>query len=355
MLPRLQVVARSSPTDKYILVEALMKLGEIVAVTGDGTNDAPALTLADVGFAMKTGTEVAKGAADMVLMDDNFASVVNATRWGRTVNDNIRKFLQFQLTINLVGVLLTFIGSAMSDEGESPLKPVQLLWLNLIMDTLAALCLATERPSWECLDRAPVFRSAPLISRTMWVFIIGHATWQLMIVIVLMVKGHIWFSVGECLKEDGKFYSLDGDGVRHCKMGKEHCTVVFNTFILMQLVNQWNARKLYKELNPFSGLMRNKLMVYLFPIIVGIQVLAVQLEVVMRDAMQTYPLNGGQWGGCIIIALFELPIGLALKGLSQFVVEYKPPSNAVEKPETKKEGLEVIRVRVDGDEENTQR
>ncbi|MDP2058583.1 MAG: HAD-IC family P-type ATPase, partial [Flavobacteriaceae bacterium] len=158
LLPKLRVLARSSPQDKYILVGLLQELGEVVGVTGDGTNDAPALKLADVGFAMQIGTDIAKGASDMVLLDNNFASVVNAIRWGRAVNDNIRKFLQFQLSINVAGVLLTLIGSLASSTSKEPFNPVMLLWLNLIMDTMAALALATERPEEACLKRDPVFK-----------------------------------------------------------------------------------------------------------------------------------------------------------------------------------------------------
>eukprot|EP00760_Papus_ankaliazontas_P014433 PhM_4_TR16080/c6_g1_i1/m.38354/K01537/E3.6.3.8; Ca2+-transporting ATPase len=129
IVPRLRVLARSSPHDKHVLVDTLQQLGEVVGVTGDGTNDAPALKLANVGFAMNTGTDIAKGAAHMILMDDNFATVVAAIKWGRAVNDNVRKFLQFQLAVNFAGVLLTFVGAISSDNNEEPLKPVQLLWL----------------------------------------------------------------------------------------------------------------------------------------------------------------------------------------------------------------------------------
>ena len=142
IIPRLQVLARSSPEDKKILVAQLQKLGETVAVTGDGTNDAPALKTADVGFSMGiAGTEVAKEASDIILMDDNFNSIVRAMAWGRTVNDAVKKFLQFQITVNITAVFLTFISAVASGDEESVLTAVQLLWVNLIMDTFAALAL----------------------------------------------------------------------------------------------------------------------------------------------------------------------------------------------------------------------
>ena len=142
VIPRLQVLARSSPEDKRLLVERLKNLGETVAVTGDGTNDGPALRTADVGFSMGiAGTEVAKEASSIILLDDNFRSIVTAIAWGRTVNDAVAKFLQFQITVNITAVILTFVSSIYSDSNNPVLNAVQLLWVNLIMDTFAALAL----------------------------------------------------------------------------------------------------------------------------------------------------------------------------------------------------------------------
>lgn len=142
VIPRLQVLARSSPEDKRILVERLKILGETVAVTGDGTNDGPALRTADVGFSMGiAGTEVAKEASSIILLDDNFRSIITAIAWGRAVNDAVAKFLQFQITVNITAVVLTFVSSVYSSSNRSVLNAVQLLWVNLIMDTFAALAL----------------------------------------------------------------------------------------------------------------------------------------------------------------------------------------------------------------------
>jgi Ca2+-transporting ATPase len=142
VIPRLQVLARSSPEDKRILVARLKALGETVAVTGDGTNDGPALRTADVGFSMGiAGTEVAKEASSIILLDDNFKSIVTAIAWGRAVNDAVAKFLQFQITVNITAVVLTFVSSVVSSDNKSVLSAVQLLWVNLIMDTFAALAL----------------------------------------------------------------------------------------------------------------------------------------------------------------------------------------------------------------------
>ena len=177
MLPNLQVMARSAPKDKYILVQTLKKMGEVVAVTGDGTNDAPALKESDVGLAMGiAGTEVAKEAADIVIMDDNFSSIVKSVLWGRSVFSNIRKFLQFQLTINLVALIVAFIAAVST--GQQPLNVLQLLWVNLIMDSLAALALATESPTPDLLEHKPNSRSEPLINGTMAKHIIIQSMYQ---------------------------------------------------------------------------------------------------------------------------------------------------------------------------------
>ncbi len=147
-LLNLRVVARSRPEDKLKLVTALRELDYVVAVTGDGTNDAPALIKADVGFAMGiAGTQIAKRASDIVIMDDNFSSIVRALIWGRNIYDSIRKFLQFQLTVNIVACLLSIISVALIR--QPILTTVQMLWVNLIMDSLASLALATEPPNDE--------------------------------------------------------------------------------------------------------------------------------------------------------------------------------------------------------------
>jgi Ca2+ transporting ATPase len=147
-LKNLKILARSQPEHKYRLVELLKSLNNVVAVTGDGTNDAPALLKADVGIAMgKSGTQVAKNAADILILDDDFSSIVRSIVWGRNIYQNIRKFLQFQLTVNLVACIISVISSAIFK--QSVLTTVQMLWLNLIMDSLASLALATESPNEE--------------------------------------------------------------------------------------------------------------------------------------------------------------------------------------------------------------
>ncbi|XP_067422484.1 plasma membrane calcium-transporting ATPase 1-like [Emydura macquarii macquarii] len=247
--PTLRVLARSSPTDKYTLVKGIIdstisEQRQVVAVTGDGTNDAPALKKADVGFAMGiAGTDVAKEASDIILTDDNFTSIVKAVMWGRNVYDSISKFLQFQLTVNVVAIIVAFTGACITQ--DSPLKAVQMLWVNLIMDTFASLALATEKPTESLLLRKPYGRNKPLISRTMMKNILGHAFYQLVVIFTLVFTGEKLFDI-----DSGRNAPL------HSPPSK-HYTIVFNTFVLMQLCNEINARKVHGERNVFEGIFSN--------------------------------------------------------------------------------------------------
>ncbi|KAM6137612.1 plasma membrane calcium-transporting ATPase 1 isoform 8-T8 [Pterocles gutturalis] len=247
--PKLRVLARSSPTDKHTLVKGIIdstvfEQRQVVAVTGDGTNDGPALKKADVGFAMGiAGTDVAKEASDIILTDDNFTSIVKAVMWGRNVYDSISKFLQFQLTVNVVAVIVAFTGACITQ--DSPLKAVQMLWVNLIMDTLASLALATEPPTEALLLRKPYGRNKPLISRTMMKNILGHAFYQLVVVFTLLFAGEKIFDI-----DSGRNAPLHAPP-------SEHYTIVFNTFVMMQLFNEINARKIHGERNVFEGIFNN--------------------------------------------------------------------------------------------------
>jgi len=184
----LSVLARSAPLDKYLLVSGIQYSGGVVAVTGDGTNDAPALKQADVGIAMgEAGTDVAKGASDIILLEDNFACILVALRFGRNVYDNVRKFLQFQLTVNVVAMFIVFFGSVILK--DSPLTAVQMLWVNMIMDTFAALALATEPPDEDILDRKPYHKDAPIVTDVMWRNVHGHAIYQIIVICVVIFSG----------------------------------------------------------------------------------------------------------------------------------------------------------------------
>ena len=185
----LRVLARSSPDDKYLLATGLKQLKNVVAMTGDGTNDAPALKKADIGFAMGiAGTEVAKEAAGIILLDDNFSSIITAVKYGRNIFDCIRKFLQFQLTVNGVAIVMAFMGASILK--TSPLTPVQMLWINLIMDTLAALALATDPPLDELLTRMPYARNEHIITPQMWRGIVFNSIYHCIILTIMLFKGH---------------------------------------------------------------------------------------------------------------------------------------------------------------------
>ena len=190
----LRVLARSSPDDKYLLATGLKQLKNVVAMTGDGTNDAPALKKADIGFAMGiAGTEVAKEAAGIILLDDNFSSIITAVKYGRNIFDSIRKFLQFQLTVNAVAIVMAFTGAVILK--TSPLTPVQMLWINLIMDTLAALALATDPPLDELLTRMPYARNEHIITAQMWRGIVFNSIYHIIILSIVLFKGHEIFGV----------------------------------------------------------------------------------------------------------------------------------------------------------------
>jgi Ca2+-transporting ATPase len=297
VIPRLQVLARSSPEDKRILVTRLKALNETVAVTGDGTNDAPALKAADVGFSMGiSGTEVAKEASAIVLMDDNFASIVTALKWGRAVNDAVQKFLQFQITVNITAVLLAFITAVYDSNSEPVLKAVQLLWVNLIMDTFAALALATDPPTDKILDRPPQGKDKPLITTNMWKMIIGQSIFQLVITLVLYFAGPE--ILGYDRGNEDRMLELD--------------TIIFNTFVWMQIFNQYNNRRLDNRFNIFEGIQRNWFFIAINVVMVGLQVCII---FVGSYAFEINPngLDGTQWAISVIVALFCLPWGVLVR------------------------------------------
>ncbi|TEA21018.1 Calcium-transporting ATPase 2 [Colletotrichum sidae] len=283
------VLARSSPEDKRVLVKALRNLGEVVAVTGDGTNDAPALKSADVGFSMGiTGTEVAKEASDIILMDDNFSSIVKALAWGRAINDAVKKFLQFQITVNITAVVLTFV-TAVGDANQEPvLNAVQLLWVNLIMDTFAALALATDPPTESMLHRKPEAKTAALINAPMWKMIIGQSIFQLIVTLILHFVGPSFLNYPR----------------------EQQKTLVFNVFVFMQIFKLINSRRIDNELNIFEGITKNKLFALMMAIMAAGQVLIV---FVGSDAFKVTRLNGPQWGISLVLGFLSIPVGVLIR------------------------------------------
>ena len=341
--PKLRVLARCLPEDKLNLVRGLRhselfkntakcqeledKFGikifpdhQVVAVTGDGTNDAPALKAADVGFAMGiVGTDIAKQACDIILLDDNFASIVTAIKWGRNVFDSISKFVQFQLTVNFVAIVVACVGAFAFN--RSPLGPVQMLWVNLIMDSFAAFALATDPPAPELLDRAPYGKKRPIVSLVMACNIFGQGFFQI-IVILLILWNNQWipdvnWTTGNVARYPPDsldiIHDIESETRHHSSEGTVHWTVVFNTFVMMQLANQFNARKLqtprrlkttFAEWNSFKDIHKNPLFVVIFLVELVGQVIIVQFG---DTAFSVKALNGPQWVFCIGLGLLSFP------------------------------------------------
>uniref|UniRef100_A0A8C6PEN0 Calcium-transporting ATPase n=1 Tax=Nothobranchius furzeri TaxID=105023 RepID=A0A8C6PEN0_NOTFU len=331
--PKLRVLARSSPTDKHTLVKGIidstvLEQRQVVAVTGDGTNDGPALKKADVGFAMGiAGTDVAKEASDIILTDDNFTSIVKAVMWGRNVYDSISKFLQFQLTVNVVAVTVAFTGACIIQ--DSPLKAVQMLWVNLIMDTFASLALATEPPTEALLLRNPYGRKKPLISRTMMKNILGHAIYQMTVIFTLLF-------VGERL--------LDIDSGRNAPLHSppsEHFTIVFNTFVLMQIFNELNARKIHGERNVFEGVFNNPIFCSIILGTLVVQVLIVQLG---GKPFSCASLTIEQWLWCVVLGVGSLLWGQLVSSIPTSWLKFlKTAGHGTQQEEIPEEELEEMK------------
>lgn len=229
----LKIIARARPMDKKRLVEALQKRGEVVAVTGDGTNDAPALKTAHVGLSMGDGTSVSKEASDITIIDNSFSSIGRAVMWGRSLYHNIQRFILFQMTVNVAACLIVLAGAFMGM--QSPLTVTQMLWVNLIMDTFAAMALASLPPSTSVMKEKPRPRSAFIISRPMWKSIIGTGG-----LFFFLLVGFLY-----CLQHTDLDYLSE---IRHLRFTAAHnltpyeLSVFFTTFVFLQFWNLFNAR-----------------------------------------------------------------------------------------------------------------
>jgi Ca2+-transporting ATPase len=299
ILPKLRVLARAEPMDKYRLVDMLKSLRQVVAVTGDGTNDALALKHADVGLAMgKSGTEVAKEASDIVLLDDNFRSIIRAVHWGRTLYENIQKFIQFQLTINVSALATAFLSPLLNlitvplfgiHLLEVPLTVIQLLWVNLIMDTLAVLALVTEPPSDDSMKRAPIGRTEPFITRTMWENILGMGTYFTLVMLVLQATNFL----GADMKEPRQFTA-----------------VIFSVYVFFQVFNEFNCRVITPSRSALSGLGRNRNFLLVIGLTVVIQILLTQFGGVIFN---TAPLPFDMWVKIVLLTSTALIFGEVIR------------------------------------------
>lgn len=292
---KIRVLARSSPADKLELCNLQKSLGEVVSVTGDGTNDAPALKDADVGFALGiAGTEIAKEACDIVILDDNIKSMAKAVLWGRNVFQSIRKFLQFQLVVNVVAVSLNFI-SACAGIAHLPLAAVPLLWVNMIMDSMGALALATEPPSPDLMERKPFGRYAPLVNKEMWRNICVMSLYQLIACLTLLFAGKSLLDIPDV---DHEYSTLRLN------------SVIFNSFVFMQIFSEINSRKI-TEINVFDGIEKSSIFCGIIFLTVVTQ--AALIEGVGRSvvgpAIGFMNLTGKEWLVSIILGVLALPVG----------------------------------------------
>ena len=368
-------MSRSQPMHKYALVLGLKELNQIVAVTGDGTNDAPALSKSDVGFAMFSGTDIAKESSDIVIMNNNFSSLIIAIIYGRNIYDNIRKFLQFQLTVNFCACLLVFICACIGN--ETPLTTIQMLWINLIMDSLGSLALATEPPYEELLNRSPTKRDESIINGKMWKHILIQSIFQLILLLILYLYAPFF------IREEDYVRKVENKLIQFCygkmpggapmeniifgispkwskdiklQMGnprlsnrldimcgkyekkldlsqayKEyyilnsnsaHMTIVFNVFVIYTLFNQVNCRVIDDSYQIFIRIRNNNL----FPIIT-LSELALQIIIVETGAgafkCTERGLTSAQWLICLGFSFLTF--------ILSFLIKLMPINNWIQK------------------------
>ena len=374
----LLVMARSQPIHKYALVLGLRALDNVVAVTGDGTNDAPALSKSDVGFSMNDGTDIAKEASDIILMDNNFTSIVAAIIYGRSIYENLRKFLQFQLTVNFGACILVFLCSCIGN--ETPLTSIQMLWVNLIMDSLGSLALATEPPYQELLRRKPTNRNESIINGRMWKHIVGQSIFEIAILLFLYLMAYRFIpedkktikdtaeNILECFgklpgdyndkdkilcgnkdkwKSDKKF-DIEN---KYCKKiidekdeiinswndttmelfydkyvnhygGTTHMTLIFDVFVVYTLFNQVNCRMIDDSFNTFKRISKG----FMFCIVT-------QSELVIQIILSQF---GRQVFHCVLNGLsftqWMICLGFSISTmLFNFIIKLIPLENCIDK------------------------
>ncbi|CAL5395401.1 unnamed protein product [Camellia sinensis] len=296
------VMTRASPFHKLLMVKYLKLKGHVVAVTGHSTSDAVAFRAADVGLSMGIqSTDMAKESSDVVIQDNDFVSVVKVLKWGRGIYINIQTFTQFQLTVSIASLVIDCVTAITASEpptinivaaisaGKVPYATLQLLWVKLIVGTLAALALTIEQPTKEVTQKQPISHSNPFITNIMWRDMLTQALYQIAILLIIQFQGESIFKVNSKVKD----------------------TLIFNTLVLFQIFTKFNARKF--ERNVFKGIQRTKLFWGIIGIIIVLQVAMVEL---LKTFADTERLSWGQWGICFGIAAVSWLIG--------WFVEYIP-------------------------------
>ncbi len=287
VLPDLRVVERALPTDKSRLVQIAQSMNLVVGMTGDGVNDAPALKRADVGFAMGSGTEIAKDAGDIVILDDNFSSIAKSVLYGRTIFNSIRKFIVFQLTVNVSAILIASLGPFFGF--DLPLTVIQLLWVNLVMDTLAALAFGGEAALARYMQEKPKRRDESIINRDMWSSILTNG-----IVIALFSIVFLTYApVKDYFHSEAAFL-----------------TGFFAFFVFLNNFNKFNART--DEINLFSHILENKGFLKVVGLIFVVQV---SFTYFGGEILRTVALTGKEWIFVVLLSTLIIPVDLARKGI----------------------------------------
>jgi len=289
-LPDIRVISRALPTDKSRFVRISQELGLVVGMTGDGVNDSPALKRADVGFAMGSGTEVAKEAGDIVVLDDNFLSITKSVLYGRTIFNSIRKFIIFQLTINVAAVLVAFIGPFLGLAGGLPLTMTQMLWVNLVMDTLAALAFGGEPALKRYMLERPKSRTESIVSKPMWQSILFNG--------IFVAAASVFFLESDFIRS--LFRSSAGDIV--------FLTGFFSFFIFLNVFNMFNART--DKANIFDNIKQNPGFLQVALLIAVVQII---LTIVGGKILRTTGLALNEWAVILGMTLLIIPLNMLRK------------------------------------------
>ena len=307
----LKIIARASPDDRFLIVLGLKQKGEIVAVTGKAIKDGPALKKADVGFALgKVSTEIAKEAADIVIENNNFSSILLAIKYGRNVYETLKRFLQFELIIIIVAITIILISSVILD--DCALNSMKLLWVNLLVDTFASIAISTDPPTDQILDKPPYKKQEFPIKKNMVFNIVSQAFYQILLLLIIIFYGDNFFSVrsDKDLRYD-EWTDLNG----------YHYTIVFNLFVYFQIFSSFNSRFLFENNGEFYVKLCNGSGFFL------IQFLFIIIHIILitygGDFFRTKPLDAHQHLSCFILAISIVPFAMIINSINYEDLEEK--------------------------------